>query len=109
MRKRLLAAGLIAATLAWAGGCRKGEAPSPDVWAQVNGTNIQRSEVEQYYRTRVNPQGQMPSHEEALSLMLNILDDLINNEILLVDPPCRIAGNLGLQYSPDPGQFSAGV
>jgi peptidyl-prolyl cis-trans isomerase SurA len=83
MRKRLLAAGLIAATLAWAGGCRKGEAPSPDVWAQVNGTNIQRSEVEQYYRTRVNPQGQMPSHEEALSLMLNILDDLINNEILL--------------------------
>ncbi|MGD0840561.1 MAG: SurA N-terminal domain-containing protein [Candidatus Acidiferrales bacterium] len=94
MQKQLLAAGLIVATLAWAGGCRRGEAPSPDVWAQVNGTDIPRSEVEQYYRTSVNPGGQLPSHEEALSLMLNILDELINNQILL-----QRAQKLGLTAS----------
>ena len=94
MQKRLISAALIVATLAWAGGCRKGEAPSPDVWAEVNGTQIERSEVEQYYRTRVNPQTQTPSHEESLSLMLNILDDLINNEILF-----ERAEKLGLSAS----------
>jgi peptidyl-prolyl cis-trans isomerase SurA len=94
VQKRLISAALIVATLAWAGGCRKGEAPSPDVWAEVNGTQISRSEVEQYYRTRVNPDTQMPSHEESLSLMLNILDDLINNEILL-----ERAEKLGLSAS----------
>jgi peptidyl-prolyl cis-trans isomerase SurA len=31
----------------------------------------------------VNPEGQAPSQEEALSLKLNVLDELINNEILL--------------------------
>jgi len=31
----------------------------------------------------VNPEGQEPSQEEALSLKLNVLDELINNEILL--------------------------
>jgi peptidyl-prolyl cis-trans isomerase SurA len=83
MQKRLISAALIVATLAWAGGCRKGEAPSPDVWAEVNGTQIPRSEVEQYYRTQANPDAPAPSREEALSMMLNILDNLINNEILL--------------------------
>jgi len=39
--------------------------------------------VEKYYRTRVNPEGQEPSQEEALSLKLNVLEELINNEILL--------------------------
>jgi peptidyl-prolyl cis-trans isomerase SurA len=39
--------------------------------------------VDKYYRTRVNPEGQEPSQEEALSLKLNVLDELINNEILL--------------------------
>jgi peptidyl-prolyl cis-trans isomerase SurA len=83
MRNRLISVTLIVATLAWAGGCRKGEAPSPDVWAEVNGTQIQRSEVEQYYRTQSNPDAPAPSREEAMSMMLNILDNLINNEILL--------------------------
>jgi peptidyl-prolyl cis-trans isomerase SurA len=83
MQKRLVTTALIVAMLAWAGGCRKGEAPSPDVWAEVNGTQIQRSEVEQYFRTQGNPDAPAPSREEALSMMLNILDNLINNEILL--------------------------
>jgi peptidyl-prolyl cis-trans isomerase SurA len=53
------------------------------VWAVVNGKEIKRADVDKYYRTRVNPEGQEPSQEEALSLKLNVLDELINNEILL--------------------------
>src|SRR5229473_2482968 len=56
---------------------------TPDVWAVVNGKEVKRDEVEKYYRTRVNPEGQEPSQEEALSLKLNVLEELINNEILL--------------------------
>jgi peptidyl-prolyl cis-trans isomerase SurA len=63
--------------------CKKQEAPGPDVWATVNGKEIQRQEVEKYYRSRLNPESQEPSQEEALSLKLSILDELINNEILL--------------------------
>jgi peptidyl-prolyl cis-trans isomerase SurA len=64
-------------------GCKQEVQHSPDVWALVNGKEIKRAEVEKYYRTRVNPEGQEPSQEEALSLKLNVLDELINNEILL--------------------------
>jgi peptidyl-prolyl cis-trans isomerase SurA len=64
-------------------GCNNATQPSPDVWATVNGTSIKRDEVDKYYRTRVSPEGQPPSQEESLSLKLNILDELINNEILL--------------------------
>ena len=53
------------------------------MWAVVNGKEIQRAEVEKYFRTRVNAEGPAPSQEEALSLKLNILDELVNNEILL--------------------------
>src|SRR6266404_5870292 len=64
-------------------GCGNPAQPSPDVWANVNGTDIKREAVDKYYRTRVSPEGQEPSQEESLSLKLNILDELINNEILL--------------------------
>ena len=63
--------------------CNQTRQPAPDVWATVNGTDIKRDEVDKYYRTRVSPEGQEPSQEESLSLKLNILDELINNEILL--------------------------
>ena len=53
------------------------------MWAVVNGKEIHRDEVEKYFRTRVSAEGPAPSQEEALSLKLNILDELINNEILL--------------------------
>lgn len=62
--------------------CRSEQAPSADTWAAVNGTTISRAEVEKYYRSRQQSQGGTPSHEEALSLKLSILDQLINNEIL---------------------------
>jgi peptidyl-prolyl cis-trans isomerase SurA len=66
-----------------AGGCKQEVQHAPDVWALVNGTEIKRDDVDKYYRTRVNPEGQQPSQEEVLSLKLNVLDELINNEILL--------------------------
>ena len=72
MANRALAGVLAAALLA--AGCHKEAPPSPGVWAVVNGTEIPRTEVEKYYRTRVNPQGPVPSQEESLSLMLNILE-----------------------------------
>ena len=64
-------------------GCNKEVQHAPDVWAVVNGKEIKRDEVDKYYRTRVNPEGQEPSLEESLSQKLNVLDELINNEILL--------------------------
>jgi peptidyl-prolyl cis-trans isomerase SurA len=74
---------LAAMVFAAAAGCNKEARHAPDVWAVVNGKEIKREEVDKYYRTRVNPEGQEPSPEESLSQKLNVLDELINNEILL--------------------------
>jgi peptidyl-prolyl cis-trans isomerase SurA len=74
---------LSALLLATVAGCNKQQTHAPDVWAVVNGKEIKRDEVDKYYRTRLNPEGPEPSQEEALSLKLNVLDQLINNEILL--------------------------
>ncbi len=74
----------LAGVILFAGaGCKQEVQHSPDVWATVNGKEIKRDDVDKYYRTRVNPEGQAPSQEEVLSLKLNVLDELINNEILL--------------------------
>src|SRR5882672_6246495 len=74
---------LAAMVFAAAAGCNKETRHAPDVWAVVNGKEIKRDEVDKYYRTRVNPEGQEPSLEESLSQKLNVLDELIYNEILL--------------------------
>jgi peptidyl-prolyl cis-trans isomerase SurA len=84
----------ILALLAAAGACKKQAPPGPDVWATVNNKEIKREEVEKYFRSRVGPEGQQPSHEESLSLLLSILDELINNELLL-----ERARKLGLEAS----------
>jgi peptidyl-prolyl cis-trans isomerase SurA len=84
-------AGMVFAVL---GGCKPSEHHAPDVWAVVNGTEIHRDEVEKYYRSQVNPETQEPSQEEALSLKLNVMDQLINNEILL-----ELAKKLNLEAS----------
>ena len=49
----------------------------------MNGQDITRAQVDKYYRTQLNPEAPQPSQDEALSLKLNILDELINNQILL--------------------------
>src|SRR5258706_5837481 len=78
------AVGLLGLVILFGGvGCKQQKQPSPDVWASVNGQDIKRDDVDKFYRTRVSPEGQEPSQEESLSLKLNILDELINNEILL--------------------------
>src|ERR1700692_4605311 len=66
-----------------AAGCQKQSQPSEGVWAVVNGQDITRAEVDKYYRTQLNPDAPEPSQDEALSLKLNILDELVNNQILL--------------------------
>src|ERR1700674_5563316 len=58
----------------------------------VNGEQIHRAEVENYYKSRLNPQSPAPSKEEALSLTLNVLDELMNNDILI-----QRAKKLGLE------------
>jgi peptidyl-prolyl cis-trans isomerase SurA len=63
--------------------CKREAAPGPGVWAVVNGKQILRADVERAYRSRVNADAPDPSHEEELSLQINILDELINSEILL--------------------------
>ena len=71
--------------------CNKQISPGPDVWAVANGKEILREEVEKGFRSRINPDSPAPSHEDALSLKLSILDELINSEILL-----QRAGQLNL-------------
>lgn len=85
---------LAAALAAGAGGCRKAAAPGPDVWAVVNNREIKREDVEKQYRARIDPDRQEPSPEEAWTLKLSILEELINNEILL-----ERARQLGLEAS----------
>jgi peptidyl-prolyl cis-trans isomerase SurA len=74
---------IAALLVVYLGGCNKPSQHAADVWATVNGKEIKKDDVEKYYRTRVNPEGPAPSQEEALSLKLNVLDELINNEILI--------------------------
>jgi peptidyl-prolyl cis-trans isomerase SurA len=76
----LILAALLVCALA---SCRREVAPGPDVWAVVNGTEITRAEVDKNFRSRLTPDSPPPSHEEALSLKLTILEELINSEILL--------------------------
>lgn len=82
MKPRILILAAVVACLC-AAACKKEVAHGPDVWAVVNGKEISRGEVEKYYRSRINAEGPGPSQEEALSLKLSILDELINNEILM--------------------------
>ena len=53
------------------------------VWAKVNGRKITRAEVEKYYKNQTEGQQQEPSEEQAASLKLSILRELIDNEVLM--------------------------
>ena len=92
MRKLAQGTFLFVVIMATGLGCQKQSQPSDSVWAVVDGRNISRAEVEKYYRTQLNPAAPAPSQDEALSLMLNILDELVNNQILL-----QRAKKLGLE------------
>lgn len=68
------------ALLSFAAGCHP--SPSADVMATVNGKEIQRSEVEKYYKNQIGENAQTPSPEQADIVRLNILSKMIEGEIL---------------------------
>jgi peptidyl-prolyl cis-trans isomerase SurA len=80
-RRILVLAALTACVLV--ASCKREAAPGPDVWGAVNGKEIFRQDVEKVFHSRVSADAPAPSQEEALSLELSILDELINSEILL--------------------------
>ena len=55
---------------------------SPDVVATVNGKDIQRSEMEKYYKANLSGNAQTPSAEQADIMRLNTLKAMIEDEIL---------------------------
>jgi peptidyl-prolyl cis-trans isomerase SurA len=61
-------------------GCQ--HTPSPDVMATVNGKEIQRSDLEKYYKASLNESAPKPSAEQADIVRLNILRQMIDDEIL---------------------------
>ena len=68
-----------------------------DVAASVDGRKIYRSDVEKYYQNQTaGTQQQQPVGEQATSLRLSILRELIDNEILM-----RRAEKLGLLATDD--------
>ena len=83
MKRRSRGWVVLASVLAVTAGCKKELEPAEGVWAVVDGAPITHAEVDKYYRTQLNPDAPEPSQDEALSLKLNILDELINNHILL--------------------------
>jgi peptidyl-prolyl cis-trans isomerase SurA len=71
-------------------GC-SGKSGGEGVAAIVDGRKIYQSEVEKYFQNQTAQAAQPPTGEQAASLRLNILRELIDNEILM-----RRAEKLGL-------------
>ena len=67
-----------------------------DVAATVDGQKIYRTEVDKYYQNQTSGSEQQPVGEQATSLRLSILRELIDNEILM-----RRAEKLGLLATDD--------
>ncbi len=63
-------------------GC-PGKQAGEDEMARVNGRKITRTEVEKYFNNQTAESPQKPSQEQADSLRLSILRELIDNEILM--------------------------
>src|SRR4029077_4020994 len=76
--------------LVLAAGCTS-KRPGDDVSATVDGRKIYRADVEKYYQNQTAGSDQQPVGEQATSLRLSILKELIDNEILM-----RRAEKLGL-------------
>ncbi len=67
-----------------------------DLAATVDGRKIYRADVEKYYENQTSGSDQHPAGEQATTLRLNILRELIDNEILM-----RRAEKLGLLATDD--------
>ena len=77
-----LAAGALLLSLSLIAGCNRGH--SSDVAATVNGHTILKTELEKYYKNSLGDhrQTEAPTVEQADSLRLNILHQLIQEEIM---------------------------
>ena len=51
--------------------------------ASINGRKIYRSEVDKYYANQTAGSDQQPTGEQAVSLRLSILNELVETEILM--------------------------
>jgi peptidyl-prolyl cis-trans isomerase SurA len=87
----LLGTGLVATGL----GCPSKQGGA-DVMASVDGRKIYRSDVDKYYQNQTAGSEQQPVAEQAASLRLSILRELIDDEILM-----RRAEKLGLLATDD--------
>src|SRR5436190_24401353 len=94
LRKTLIIAGvltlLVASFLIVSIGCAS-KPGSDEVAAVVGGRKIYRADIEKYYQNQTSGSDQQPVGEQATSLRLSILRELIDNEILM-----RRAEKLGL-------------
>jgi peptidyl-prolyl cis-trans isomerase SurA len=86
-RKRSITFGVLASLLALTSllstfGCNNKQVGN-DVMATVNGRNITRTEVQKFYDVQVAGSPQQPSAEQADTLRLKVISDLIDNEILM--------------------------
>ncbi len=64
------------------GGCQSKQG-GDDVMASVDGRKIYRNDVEKYYQNQTAGSDQQPIAEQATSLRLGILKELIDDEILM--------------------------
>jgi peptidyl-prolyl cis-trans isomerase SurA len=83
--RRLLASLSMLAIVCGAAGCNnkpKAAAVSPDTWATVDGRSIVRDDIEKTFR-RTQDQAATLSSEEAMTVKLSILNEMIVQDILL--------------------------
>lgn len=81
VRTTLIAAPLLAVAFGMLG-C-PGKERGDDTVARVNGEKILRSEVEKYYANQTSGSPQQPTGEQAESMRLNILKQLIDYELMM--------------------------
>jgi peptidyl-prolyl cis-trans isomerase SurA len=77
-------------------GCNTNNKASEGVMATVNNRKVLRAEVDKYYNNQTAEAPQKPTEEQADTLRLNILKELIDNEILM-----QRAEKLGLLATDD--------
>jgi peptidyl-prolyl cis-trans isomerase SurA len=63
-------------------GCNRGGSTA-EAAARVNGRVIERAEVDKYYKNQTSGAPQQPAGEQATSLRLSILRDLVDQEIMM--------------------------
>ena len=75
-------AALVFCAVMLASGCSSGRGGS-DVLAKVDGRKIYRADVDKYYSNQTAGSDQQPSGEQATSLRLSILSQMIDDELLM--------------------------